>query len=298
MTRPLTGALALMALLAGPAAAQGDFSGGSFDDGGGTAPAAGQGTGAVPPPLPPVQPGAQPPVQQGGAGSFDNGSFGPATGPAAGQVTGVTPPPPPPPPETTFGPSDVTVAPPPPPPADQQQQQPPVFQPPVQQQQQPPVDQNGAAAQLAAFETRDFGVPPTQALRQGEFHAPTPTAIPGAQLITTANLANAMNQGVQMLVIDVLGGQYALPNAYPAGVMAQGGDFSDRVQQQTVQWLQQVTGGQKGVPIVIYCSDPMCWLSYNASLRAVNAGYTNVYWYRGGVQAWQMAGLPTQPGGY
>ncbi len=36
-----------------------------------------------------------------------------------------------------------------------------------------------------------------------------------------------------------------------------------------------------------------CWVSYNAALRAINAGYTNVLWYRGGIEAWKAAGLPT-----
>jgi 3-mercaptopyruvate sulfurtransferase SseA len=36
-------------------------------------------------------------------------------------------------------------------------------------------------------------------------------------------------------------------------------------------------------------------MSYNAALRAINLGYTNVLWYRGGIEAWQQAGLPVQP---
>ncbi len=279
MNGSLTGALALSLLtlsLALPAAAESSF-GGSFD-GDTTAPQGGQ-TGVLPPPLPQggtVTDGFQ------GTGSFE---------PGGAQTGGVVLPPPPPP---NFGPSDVVIAPTPPaPPAPPQT---PTVQP--QPPPQPPVNPNDQASQLAAFETRDFGVQPVQQLRQGEFHAPTPTAIPGGQLLTTQNLAKAINNGTQILLIDVLGGQYSLPNAYPAGVMAQGGDFNDRVQQQTVQWLGQVTGGQKNVPIVVYCSDPMCWLSYNAALRAIAAGYTNVYWYRGGLQAWQMAGLPTNPARY
>jgi len=30
-----------------------------------------------------------------------------------------------------------------------------------------------------------------------------------------------------------------------------------------------------------------------AALRAVAAGYGKVYWYRGGIEAWTAAGLPT-----
>lgn len=152
--------------------------------------------------------------------------------------------------------------------------------------------------QITAFETRDFGVPPQNTLRQGQFHAPTPTALPGGFLVTTGTLVKAMNNGTQMVVIDVLGSGYTLPNAYNAPAMSSAGSYNDRTQQQAAQWLRQVTGGNPDVPIVIYCSDPMCWLSYNASLRAIAAGYKQVYWYRGGVRAWQMGGLPMQPSGF
>lgn len=152
--------------------------------------------------------------------------------------------------------------------------------------------------QIIAFETRDFGVPAQNTLRQGQFHAPTPTALPGGYLLTTNHLLDAINAGTQMVVIDVLGSGYGLPGAMNAPALASGGSFRDRTQQQAMVWLQQITRNNPSVPVVIYCSDPMCWLSYNASLRAVAAGYTNVYWYRGGVRAWQMAGLPMRPSGF
>ena len=151
---------------------------------------------------------------------------------------------------------------------------------------------------IAAFETRDFGVPPQNDLRQGQLHAPTPVSVPGAQLVTTAALVSALESGAEVIMIDVLGGNYTLPNAYTAPALASAGSFNDRTQQQAVGWLQQITRGNPGVPIVIFCSDPMCWLSYNATLRTVAAGFNNVYWYRGGLQAWQMAGLPLRPAGF
>ena len=60
-------------------------------------------------------------------------------------------------------------------------------------------------------------------------------------------------------------------------------------------YLQTLTGGDKGKPIVFYCRSSSCWHSYNASLRAVEAGYTNVLWYRGGIDAWQQSGGVTVP---
>ncbi|MFZ1727137.1 MAG: rhodanese-like domain-containing protein, partial [Albidovulum sp.] len=164
---------------------------------------------------------------------------------------------------------------------------------------QPPVpDPVQIDPQIQAFELRDFGVPPASTLRSDQFHAPTPTSVQGAQIVTTAILSQALNAGKPVVIIDVLGGNYSLPKALMAPALASGGDFNDRVQQQAAQWLSQITRGDRGQTIVVYCSDPNCWLSYNATLRVVAAGYTNVYWYRGGLQAWQMAGLQLVPSGF
>jgi len=162
---------------------------------------------------------------------------------------------------------------------------------------QPPAN-SGVDAQIEAFELQDFGVPPTSRLRDGQFHAPTPSSLPGARIVTTGVLAQALTSGQQIVVIDVLGGDYSLPGAFMAPALASGGSFDDRIQQQAGQWLAQITGSNPGQLIVVYCSDPHCWLSYNATLRVVAAGYANAYWYRGGIQAWQMAGLPLYPSGF
>ena len=179
-------------------------------------------------------------------------------------------------------------------------------QPEPQPEAQPETDQGGQAQaqaitvdpQILSFESRDYGVPPSGNLRNGGMHAPTPTAVPGASIVSTEGLANAMASGLEMIIIDVLGGEYALPGAYMIPEMASAGSYQDRIQQQTGQFLGQVTGQLADYPIILYCSDPQCWLSYNATLRVVAAGYTNVYWYRGGITAWQMAGFPVYPSGY
>ena len=157
---------------------------------------------------------------------------------------------------------------------------------------------NGAGAEVLAFESRDFGIAPVATLRPGQFHAATPTAVPGGQIVSTAGLAEALNGGVRLVLIDVLGDTYSLPNAIVEPALASPGSLDDRFQQQVVAWLGQITGGQTNVPIVVYCSDPMCWLSYNGALRVIGAGYTNVYWYRGGLTAWQMAGYKVQPAAF
>ena len=78
-----------------------------------------------------------------------------------------------------------------------------------------------------------------------------------------------------------------LPNAIPGAWLSQPGDFTDEVQQRGAAMLMQATQGRKNIPLVFYCQSPHCWMSYNAALRAINAGFSNVLWYRGGVESWR-----------
>ena len=154
----------------------------------------------------------------------------------------------------------------------------------------------GAANDAMTREERqDFGVPPTRELRSEPMHAPTPNSIPGGQVITTPGLVALLQSSqVRALVFDVLGGQETLPGALYAAPASQAGSFQDATQQQFGQFLQQQTQGRRDVPLVFYCQSSHCWMSYNAALRAISLGYSNVLWYRGGIQAWQRAGQPTQ----
>jgi rhodanese-related sulfurtransferase len=49
----------------------------------------------------------------------------------------------------------------------------------------------------------------------------------------------------------------------------------------------------KTQPVGVFCVSAECWLSVNAALRLRALGYTNVQWYRGGIEAWMAAKLPT-----
>jgi PQQ-dependent catabolism-associated CXXCW motif protein len=149
---------------------------------------------------------------------------------------------------------------------------------------------------VAAIESQDFGVKPTDRLQGDPMHAPTPTTIPGGLVISTEALNGLYeNSRGRFMVFDVLGGRTGLPvaqNALPAG---NAGSFDDQTQREFGNYLQQVTAGDKEVPLVFYCQSVECWMSYNAALRAIRLGYTQVLWYRGGIEAWEQAKLPTQP---
>ena len=144
-----------------------------------------------------------------------------------------------------------------------------------------------AAVRVFGREGMDFGVPPRNAI-EDNVSLLTPLTIPGARTLTTGELYNALQSRRRLLLVDVLEQPHSgLPGArrYPGAGMPQ--PTSDLTQS-----LDKDTSGDKGFPLVFYCQGPQCWESYNAALRARDAGYTNVYWYRGGLESWAMAGLP------
>jgi PQQ-dependent catabolism-associated CXXCW motif protein len=146
-----------------------------------------------------------------------------------------------------------------------------------------------------ADEDRDWGVMPIRSLRQPPYHAPTPLTIPGAQVVHTRELQAMLAGADKPILIDVLSGEghESLAGAVWLGGAGRGENFSDGVQSALVPLLQKITLGNKAKPLVFFCASPECWLSYNASLRAVAAGYSKVFWYRGGIDAWTDADLPT-----
>ena len=144
-----------------------------------------------------------------------------------------------------------------------------------------------------ADEQRDWGIAPTNRLRQPPYHGPTPLAIPGAQVVGTMQLQAMLAGPDKPILIDVLSerGHVTMAGAVWLSGAGHGTNFLDPVQAELTQILGRLAGGDKSRPLVFFCASPQCWLSYNAALRAVAAGYDRVYWYRGGVDAWTAAAL-------
>jgi len=147
-------------------------------------------------------------------------------------------------------------------------------------------------------EGRDYGVRSPEALRRDEYHADTPLALKGVSTILTPALVKMMVSPSAPIVIDALDGDAhkTLPGAYwirGAGVAGGGDEARAEVQDRLGYILAGLTKGDTSAPLVFFCLESRCWLSYNAALRARELGYSNVHWYRGGTKAWQAAKLDT-----
>jgi PQQ-dependent catabolism-associated CXXCW motif protein len=153
-----------------------------------------------------------------------------------------------------------------------------------------------------AGEDDDFGVPPTRELRLTGFAAPTPREVPGARTVRTSELQAWLRRDVpaRPVLFDVVGGEEhdSIPGAVWLPGAGRGDSFSDGVQGQ-LAYVLELLGGRPGAAggrgFVFFCASVHCWLSYNAALRAVALGYTEVYWYRGGIEAWLDAGGELRP---
>lgn len=150
---------------------------------------------------------------------------------------------------------------------------------------------------MEAVERKNMGVAPKSTLHEGPMHAPTPSSIPGGRLVTTREIVEMVrrtrgDRNIAPRSFDILGGNERLPGALYAAPAGQAGSFDDNNQREFGQFLQGVMQGRKDLPMIFYCASSQCWLSYNAALRAINLGYTNVLWYRGGLEAWKQARLP------
>ncbi|MGH8622867.1 MAG: rhodanese-like domain-containing protein, partial [Burkholderiales bacterium] len=153
--------------------------------------------------------------------------------------------------------------------------------------------QGAAAPGGFANEQKDWGVPPTARLRTVGYHSPTPLKIPGGRVVTTPELKAMIEREPRPYLIDVLGGSGHRTVAGAFWMRGAGaGDMSGEEERRFARTVANFAAGDRARPMVFFCVDAECWLSYNAALRAIALGYTGVVWYRGGIAAWRAAGLP------
>jgi class 3 adenylate cyclase/TolB-like protein/Flp pilus assembly protein TadD/rhodanese-related sulfurtransferase len=151
-----------------------------------------------------------------------------------------------------------------------------------------------------ADEEADIGIDPQLGLRSHAYLSPTPSGAPGVTTITTIALAALLERDSGSGRPLILGTTRPKPDfRIPGSVEVPGvfvGDFFDAdAQHAFAQKITQLTGGNKSHPIVAAGWNSERWSGRNLALQLVALGYQNVYWYRGGLEAWDVAGLPEEP---
>lgn len=142
--------------------------------------------------------------------------------------------------------------------------------------------------------------------RMSEYRAPVPDSAPGAETVDIAQVQALAGQGA--LLLDVMGlkafqvapdGRFLTPehrDSLPGAVwlpVVGWGRLEPWQQDYLDSSLARLTGSDKAHPIIVFCKVD-CWVSWNVVKRLNAAGYSRLYWFRGGADAWGDAGLPLQ----
>jgi len=121
----------------------------------------------------------------------------------------------------------------------------------------------------------------------------TPTVLPGAKIISAAEAKALIAKGVP--VYDVRADEEYKTAHVPAAISvpykegsAKEVDFDRGDDQFALNKLPK----DKNAPFMMYCDGTICWKSYKSAVMAIEAGWKNVYWFRGGFPEWKEAGMP------
>lgn len=151
--------------------------------------------------------------------------------------------------------------------------------------------------------------------RLENYDAPVPETLSGATTVDALVVKDLLEQK-NALVVDVIP-QHRRPDFLPENqiwipVEHQGvagsiwlpdigyGVLSETTIAYFKNNLNKYTDNQTDHPVVFYCRLD-CWMSWNAAKRALEFGYTNIYWFADGLDGWtfedfETAALTPEPG--
>ena len=121
-----------------------------------------------------------------------------------------------------------------------------------------------------------------------------PVHIDGVRTISTQELARMLKTDTPPAAVDIGGTDQTVPTA--SNLFFGGNAFDnaalDSAFNSRFTALLKLLSPDTDRPLVVFGAGRN-WLSVNAALRAKQAGYTHVLWYRGGMEAWKAADLPS-----
>lgn len=149
------------------------------------------------------------------------------------------------------------------------------------------------------FANEEFGGSLTSArgLRTHKMVDITPQSLEGVPVLGTQALARELQGAKPPILIDVGYSPTTLPGA--KSLVFGGFAYDELAKEQAYEGrflgLLRLLSPDPSAPLVFFARNREWWHGVNASLRARKLGYTQVGWYRGGLESWQAAGLPVMP---
>lgn len=114
--------------------------------------------------------------------------------------------------------------------------------------------------------------------RSGAAEKPFPAHIDGATNITADQVKAMVDQGKKILIVDSRVATEYKESHIPGAI---------NIPTKDMEAHRDKLPKGKNFPIVFYCNGPPCPKSYEACTKAVEWGYKQVYWLRGGLPEWK-----------
>lgn len=126
--------------------------------------------------------------------------------------------------------------------------------------------------------------------RVAELGSFTPTALPGATVVTAEQVAQLVAQGA--VIVDTRNEQEFKARHIPGALFVPYVEKSlkDVAYDPAQDDFAGLARLDPARPTVFHCNGAECWKSYKAARAALGKGFRKVYWFRGGMPEWQKAG--------
>jgi PQQ-dependent catabolism-associated CXXCW motif protein len=148
-------------------------------------------------------------------------------------------------------------------------------------------------------------VPEPSSYRTDDYNKPVPKTLAGVAAVVDADAAKALMTVGDAIFIDVYPRPPKPPNLPSTTIWREPphrsikgakwvpnvgfGALSPVTQAFFENQLVRLTDGRRDKPLVIFCLRD-CWMSWNAAKRAISLGYTKVFWFSEGTDAWEESG--------
>lgn len=165
-----------------------------------------------------------------------------------------------------------------------------------------------ALALVLPLAARAQSVPEPDSYRMDEYRAPVPVSLSGGTVVGPEAAYTLWREG-DAGFIDVMP-QAPKPSNLPEGTIWRDkprdsipgaiwlpnvgyGAIADVTAEYFRDGLDKITGSDPSHPVVFFCLED-CWMSWNAAKRAIEWGYTAVFWLPEGTDGWQLWDYPLE----
>jgi rhodanese-related sulfurtransferase len=112
----------------------------------------------------------------------------------------------------------------------------------------------------------------------------SPDSIPGTTKVDAESVLELAEKNPELVIVDARIRQDRLQGYIEGSISLPDVDTS-------CESLARIIP-RKSTPVLFYCNGPKCGRSVHSSRKALDCGYTGVYWYRGGFEEWKNKNYP------